>query len=252
MEIFGFKIFKKKQIDSYFFNRYKTLKYILKKKEPLIIFDIGGNMGQSIKEFKIHFPESLIYSFEPDQNMFIQLRKYENMKIKCFNLALGDIENEKELNVYKESGNNSFLDINENNHIFKNSEHPKITNGVKKIRTQKCMMTTLDSFCSKNNIENIDILKIDVQGFENNVLRGALKMLENSRVGIIIVEIIFDNIYSQENSFFALESIFKDFGYSLWDISHIYKDINIGRTIWIDAIYISNKVKEEALNEYFL
>ena len=243
MEIFGYKIYKKKEIDKTFFNRYKALQYLFKNNKDLTIFDVGGNIGQSVEEFLINWPDSSIYSFEPDQKVFDILKKYESNNVKCFNQGFGDKTENKLLNIYKETGNNSFLDINEECEIYKNGQHPKFTNGAKKCTTQSCSVDTLDNFTTSNNINNINLLKIDVQGFENNVLLGAKDLLKSNLIDVIVVEVILDDMYGKNNSFFELESIFKDYGYTLWDISHIYKDLERGKTIWIDAIYVSESKK---------
>lgn len=243
MEIFGYKIHKKKEVDKVFFNRYKTLQYLFKNCKNLTIFDVGGNIGQSVEEFLVNWPDSSIYSFEPDQKVFNILKKLESNHVKCFNQGFGDRIEHKLLNIYKETGNNSFLEINEECETYKNGKHPKLTDGAKKCNTQSCLVDTLDNFTTSKNINTINLLKIDVQGFENNVLLGAEKLLKNNLIDVIVVEVMFDNIYGKKNSFFEIESIFKDYGYTLWDISHIYKDLERGKTIWIDAIYISKSKK---------
>jgi len=48
--------------------------------------------------------------------------------------------------------------------------------------------TTADSFCSGNNITRIDLLKIDTEGHDLDVIKGAEHMLRTSAVGIVIAE----------------------------------------------------------------
>lgn len=49
-------------------------------------------------------------------------------------------------------------------------------------------MTTIDAYCEKNNIDHIDVMKIDVEGHEPEVIQGAKDMLTNNKVDIIILE----------------------------------------------------------------
>jgi hypothetical protein len=49
-------------------------------------------------------------------------------------------------------------------------------------------VTTLDSFCEEHAIPRIDLLKIDTEGYELDVLKGARKMLERNHIGLIQFE----------------------------------------------------------------
>ncbi len=61
-------------------------------------------------------------------------------------------------------------------------------------------MDTLDFYCENNGIETIDFLKIDVEGFELNVLKGGARMLKNKKIGMIQFE--FTQINSTVGVFF--------------------------------------------------
>ena len=61
----------------------------------------------------------------------------------------------------------------------------KVLNTFKTIEVET---STIDNICIRNNINKIDVLKIDTEGSELNVLRGATKMLKNTK--IILVEIL--------------------------------------------------------------
>lgn len=66
---------------------------------------------------------------------------------------------------------------------------------------------TLDNYCLQNNISKIDILKIDVQGFEAEVLLGASRLLADSLIDMLIIEVTFDDYYKHSTSFYDIESI---------------------------------------------
>ena len=119
----------------------------------------------------------------------------------------------------------------------------------KNIEKEDCLVITLDDYCREMNISKINLLKIDVQGFENQVLKGAKEILEGGVVDLILVEIIFDDCYGVGNTFFNVESFLVPNGYILYDIFHIYKDIRIGRTNWVDAVYIKKDTLKLLLDD---
>ena len=81
----------------------------------------------------------------------------------------------------------------------------------------------------------IDLIKIDTEMWELEVLRGATKALDNTRV--LLLEWHFDDVYGQPPPIHELDKILSDAGFRFWDISHIYKDLNTMRTLWVDLIY---------------
>ena len=79
----------------------------------------------------------------------------------------------------------------------------------------KAKVSTLDIYCKKNNINNIDLMKIDTQGYEPEVLDGAYEMLSNQKIKIIEIELILGFAYEKRLSFFDLENKLQPHGYKL-------------------------------------
>ena len=102
-------------------------------------------------------------------------------------------------------------------------------------------ITTLDRFCSEEKIDDIDILKIDVQGYEVGVLRGASSILNKTRC--CTVEVSLFDFYEQTSSLLQVEKAMQHAGHSLWDISKISKNPKNFRTDWVELVYINNNVK---------
>jgi len=95
-------------------------------------------------------------------------------------MALGDRETVEDLYVY------------DNEHLSWSSlaERPLENYGiyVRPDRTEKVVMTTIDRYCEKNDISQIDLLKIDVEGAEYQVLLGARSMLQHKRIRCCVFE----------------------------------------------------------------
>lgn len=205
-----------------------SLKHLINK-ENAIIFDIGANKGQSIKRFKKIFINPSIYSFEPIKECFDELILNFGNDVKIFNLALGENNETKTLRINQDSGTSSFYKINQGY----NNLH-----GNKEIRKQQVKVDTLDRFVKKNNIQFIDLIKIDVQGFEEKILLGAKNILHN--VKCIEVEIILTNYYNNISSFNTIESILKKYDFILYNISSPVYDNN-KNIQWLNAIYYKSK-----------
>ena len=65
--------------------------------------------------------------------------------------------------------------------------------------------TTIDDYCAENNINEIDLIKIDTQGSEADILAGMKKIIENEKVSIIEIEIILGFAYEKKSSFYDYE-----------------------------------------------
>ena len=88
------------------------------------------------------------------------------------------------------------------------------------------------------NINSIDILKIDTQGYEKNVLLGCKRTLK--KIKVICLEINLWDYYEKSVTFFDIEKIIKN-NFQLWDISFIYKNPKWHCTDYMDVVYINKK-----------
>src|SRR5262249_20570716 len=134
-----------------------------------IFFDVGANDGQTITRARHNFGSCRIIAFEPHPKTFGQLTS--NMasipNVEFLNVALGSEIGEKAMFEYDSSVINSLLP-NAPFAVRFNKD------ASKQIRVD---CTTIDRFCSDRRIKKIDILKIDTEGFDFDVLKGAIAML---------------------------------------------------------------------------
>ncbi len=181
----GFDIVKR-QPDEIGQDPFVDMQRFLKAKHEPLIFDVGANIGQSAVRFTKAFPSSTIHSFEPSPSTFEQMKTncLGNPKIKTWNYGIGS--------------QNTTLTFQEN-------EHPNMSsflapsnfcwgNIVKKTEVQ---VITLDSFSQEHNIEFIDVLKSDTQGFELEVFKGAQQLMNENKIALIYFEFIFSDMYKE-------------------------------------------------------
>jgi FkbM family methyltransferase len=240
--LLGYKVVKKKSIFLDYINIDENIKFLQKKNHP-IIFDLGANRGQSIKRFKKIFPYSKIYSFEPIEELIKELTAIYNNdeSIILNNCAVGDINGKLKFNQYARSGISSFNNVTPdtkwiNERIGKNEE--------KLIKQFNSEIVTLDDYCFKNNINSINLLKIDVQGYESKVLKGAVNLLKFSNIDIIELEMHHDEIYENTLNIYDLEKYLIPNKYKLFLISN-GGSLMFHDTFKYEVVYISDKIYQK-------
>ena len=198
--------------------------------EKPIIFDVGASWGQSIKLFKKYYPKSIIYSFEPvsDCCKMMESEFSKDDDINIYNFAVGNKNEKKIFNVYEDVANSSFLEKDQDSAWYKKTKENYIRerNQLKfNEKKKEVEVITLDSFCKKNYIDNIDLLKIDAQGYEEFVLEGSQNLLKENKIKRLRIKMTFSDKYSKRHNFFDIEKHLHINNYKLIGIS------NFGSTI---------------------
>jgi FkbM family methyltransferase len=145
------------------------------------IFDVGAHYGEMRTELRQEFPRADIHSFEPHPESFRKLSSTADTLGGLHNLAMGDQSARLPLHVYGAGGTGSTMDSLEPNAGFAlRTDFP--------VTTIEVECTTLDSFCARQGIERVDMLKIDVEGHDLAVMRGAQAMLASGQIGFVYAE----------------------------------------------------------------
>lgn len=150
--------------------------------ESPIIFDVGSNKGEWSDVILREFGDNChVHFFEPNPIMLNYTRiKYDYNKNIVFNpFAVCDVPDIKLDFFYFENYNNGLSSI------YKNDSWSEQNLPMQKGTANT---TTIDSYCESNSIKEIDILKIDVEGADPLVIKGADKMLKAGKVKIIQIE----------------------------------------------------------------
>ena len=160
--------------------------------------DVGAHKGEFLS-YILNIKHKKIYCFEPQKNIFkILNKKYKNnKKVKLFNIGLAHktlnltfyVNKLTSTSTFSTSKNTFFLKIK---NFILNSKNPYVDKYD--IKTKK-----LDEIFLKKKISNI-LLKIDVEGFELNVLKGAQKILSKN-VKYVLIEKHFFQLYKNNSPY---------------------------------------------------
>lgn len=140
---------------------------------PKTIIDAGANIGLFSLCAHVVFPKAQIYAFEPNPETFLALDKNEDLaegKIFPLMKALG----EKEETLRFHTGGPINSKRSSGSHIMNEAHWKKENSGI----SIKC--STIDNEVDKNGMNSVDLIKIDVEGFELDVLKGAVKTIVNN------------------------------------------------------------------------
>lgn len=149
---------------------------------PRLIVDVGAHIGETIHGFRKAFPNARVIGFEPFPDFFEKSKtRFSNDKsVDLFPIALSDRAGKVEM--FTENLNCSLQSPLNNNDRAINPNAQKIT-----IET-----ATLDAvFKDKFPGQTIDLLKVDVEGHEESMLKGTSEMLASGKVKAILIEVMF-------------------------------------------------------------
>ena len=250
INFFGYKLIGNKKIVKH--NDFDSLiSFILtkvEKKNKFVFFDVGANTGQSIDRFLNLNDQTLIHSFEPTPELFKILetkysKRISKRQIFINKFGLGSAVNEMDFYSFKYNKINSFVPIEKNSKFERSRKIAAGKNSLEFEKKIKAKVLTLDIYCKENDINNIDLIKIDTQGFEPEVLDGAYEMLSNQKIRIIEIELILGFAYEKKLSFFDLENKLQPHGYKLVSISNSGNVIAYSN-FQVDLMYVRNDIFE--------
>jgi FkbM family methyltransferase len=136
-----------------------------------VIFDVGANVGQwstALLAQPGHQP--LLHLFEPASYSYARAVEAMGQRARVHALALSSEAGEAELQIVKPgAGVNSLV---------------RVDQGTGPTTTETVRVDTVDRFCHEHGIDELTLLKIDAEGHDLSVLRGAAGMFERGVIGI--------------------------------------------------------------------
>jgi FkbM family methyltransferase len=176
---------------------YDDIALALPNEKPSLLFDVGANEGQTARTLRSRFPAATIHCFEPNPACCETLDGLR-LDLKCHQLAMGS-----------KTATMGF------DRSWGNSEMFRLTDDLSGETVQ---VETIDGFCKQHGIDRIDLLKIDTEGHDLEVIRGANAMLIDRRVAILLAEVSMNALNKYHIGFFDVQSHMENLGYRLFGI----------------------------------
>jgi FkbM family methyltransferase len=154
----------------------------------LVIVDVGVNRGQSTILFLKWFPKAKIYGFEPLPDAFIIAKKRLAERAQLYNLGVSSMSGVRTFWQAKLDETSTFdkPNLESNYHKMKSKVLLSSVDTMYKALTVNTI--SLCDFTSKEKIDRIDLLKVDTEGHELEVLKGATTLLKQKQINLIQIE----------------------------------------------------------------
>jgi FkbM family methyltransferase len=139
---------------------------------PPVILDVGANVGDVSAALHASFPDALVHAFEPSPDVHAQLeRRFAGVPgVRCHRLAVG-----------VRAGTLPFETRTDDARLGRLAE-------TSSDATVDVEVTTVDAFLRHEALPGVALLKTDTEGYELDVLQGAIQSLREGRVQAILVE----------------------------------------------------------------
>jgi FkbM family methyltransferase len=195
-----------------------------------VVLDIGANTGQFTKTIATLLPNATVYSFEPLPECFDKIQQIANTntQIKAFNLGIGDSSGVLAFEKSAASVSSSFLKMSDT--------HKQAFPATSKSTTVEVKISKLDDIVKELDLGKSLFVKIDVQGYEDKVLKGGTETIQKAK--IIIIEVSFVTLYEFQPLFDDIYSVLKEWGFTYIGTLDQLSDPNTGMILQGDAIFV--------------
>jgi FkbM family methyltransferase len=189
---------------------------------PKTVIDVGANSGQfSVASLRLWQPERL-FAFEPQALSVMRLKNNVGHEkgVSIYSCALGEKAATVQLNVNSHSHSSSLRHMTD--------AHRQAFPASRDLGQEQVSIRTLDEVLRSEELAHPILLKLDVQGYEREVLMGAEKTL--AQIDYIVIETSFRPMYDGELTFNELNDVMKMKGFVFVrpvDFLHSEKDSSI-------------------------
>lgn len=194
------------------------------------VLDIGANAGQFAAHIRKVLPEARIYSFEPLAAPFHKLvhAMRGDGNFEAFQVAVGSQEGESDFDMHEFSVASSMLQPSE--------KFARIVPAVVERTTVRVPVITLDRWAERHELATPLLLKMDVQGFEDHVIRGGRKTI--GLASAVISEVSFAGLYQGQPLFEDILQLMASLDFRCGGMLDSFCDKETGEILEADALFL--------------
>lgn len=194
------------------------------------VIDVGANEGQFSRTLRLLLPNCKIFAFEPIPACYERTKRRfaRDSGYKLFNVALGEKRSISKFTVSAETGASSLMSMStlQAKHFPRSLQREEIEVNVER----------LDDIMATQALAKPYLLKIDVQGYEFQVLQGGLKTLNEAN--LLILEASYEPFYEGQKLFEEVYDLVRVHGFRLADTFNMMFDPGTGRALQGDFLFV--------------
>lgn len=192
------------------------------------VVDVGANVGQSAHFFHKLFPAAQVISIEPVSAVFVQLLEATRTlpRVRCINAAIGETKRDVQINT------------------FEITQLSSIGCSTDSTGGEVVQMETLPAIMQRVGLKHIDLLKIDVEGYELQVIEGAREVLEDGAVPLILAEAGLDDSNPRFTTAWRLQAALRHYGYEVYGFYDQSSWERNGSLLYVNMLFTSRAFRD--------
>lgn len=196
------------------------------------VLDIGANTGQFANLIHKILPKAQIISFEPIKGCYQQLvENTKNINVKAFNFALGDVEEQQQINISAHTPSSSLLNMAD--------LHTEVFAGTNFVEKETISIKKLDDIFTDLQVDGKFMVKVDVQGFEDRVIKGGLETFK--KADCVLIETSFVELYKGQLLFDGIYQLLISLGFEFKGNYTQTKNKEDGSIIYAESFFVNTK-----------